>query len=399
MNKVSALLLTVFLAQTAVASDDLFELIGQRLSYMQSVAAYKWQHGLPVEDLQREDLVLSSAADTALQFGITTPSSRVFFSQQIVAAKEIQRYWFDKWRRGRGPESAPDLNATIRPMLLQLGAEITAHLRQPVIENDRRRFLRTLSVDGLTRQTESALFDALLAVDTYPDRLTQILDSGQLRVGTTGDYAPFSLHQDDAHTGIDIDLARNLGESLGVRTVLVDTTWPTLIQDLVDNRYDIAMSGVSRNLTRQQVGFFSESYHRGGKTPISQCAQSKRFASLRMIDQPGVRVIVNPGGTNERFVDSAITKATKIVYPDNKSIFDQLLNGEADVMITDGIEVRLQSAKHPRLCATMPGRFLTYLDKGYLMPQDVKLKEYVNLWLSQRVADGTVGRVFAEHIP
>ncbi len=40
---------------------------------------------------------------------------------------------------------------------------------------------------------------------------------------------------------------------------------------------------------------------RVGKAAIARCADRDRFASLPEIDRPGVKVLVNPGGTNERF--------------------------------------------------------------------------------------------------
>ena len=62
------------------------------------------------------------------------------------------------------------------------------------------------------------------------------------------------------------------------------------------------------------------------------------------------------------------------------------------------IEVQLQSTRHRQLCATMPGETLTFSDKGYLMPQDPQLKEYVDLWLATRQANGTLESVFAKHL-
>ena len=168
--------------------------------------------------------------------------------------------------------------------------------------------------------------------------------------------------------------------------------------DLEAGRYDIAMSGVSRNLKRQREAYFSAAYHKGGKTPITLCKHINRFNSLEKIDKESTSIIVNPGGTNERFVDSQIHHAKKVLHSDNRTIFDEILNGRADLMITDGIEVQLKSSQHKGLCAAMPGEYLTYLDKGYLMPQDEKLKNYVDLWLSTRLADGTVESAFKKHL-
>ena len=193
-------------------------------------------------------------------------------------------------------------------------------------------------------------------------------------------------------------MARNLAASLDAELLLVETSWPTLVDDLMAGRFDIAMSGVSRTLTRARAGLFSHAYHVGGKTAIARCQDRQRFGSLASIDRPGVRIIVNPGGTNEGFVDANITRATIVRHHDNASIFDEIIAGRADVMITDAIEVRHKTGQHEALCASMPGSTLTYQEKGYLMLNDQRLQDYVNLWLAQRRGDGRLEATFTQHL-
>ncbi|VFT23687.1 cyclohexadienyl dehydratase [Pseudomonas aeruginosa] len=69
------------------------------------------------------------------------------------------------------------------------------------------------------------------------------------------------------------------------------------MRDFADDRFDIAMSGISINLERQRQAYFSIPYLRDGKTPITLCREEARFQTLEQIDQPGVTAIVNPGGT------------------------------------------------------------------------------------------------------
>ena len=386
------------------AAETLFELIDRRLALMEQVAAYKWQHRQPVEDLAREAVVVAEAADLALRHGLVPQTVERLFLVQIEAAKEIQRHWFGKWQAGAVAPVAPDLAATVRPELLRLGEAIVAAAapRQPgegVLPGlDRATFDRLVSTPGLSADSRDALYAAALQIEAFPHRLAQILATGRLRIGTTGDYAPFS-HRDDgatAFSGIDIDLGHDLAAALGVQAEFVLTSWPGLLADLAAGRFDIAMSGVSRTLPRQRLGFLSQPYYADGKTPIARCAERRRFGSLAGIDRAGVRVVVNPGGTNERFVDERIRAATKVLHPDNRTIFAEILEGRADVMFTDRIEVALQSARNPALCSTMKGN-LTYQEKAYLMPQDPHWLAFVDTWLALRLAEGGVDAAFLAH--
>ena len=222
-------------------------------------------------------------------------------------------------------------------------------------------------------------------------RLDAIVASRVLRVGTTGDYRPFTAldKATGEYSGFDIDLARSLGEALGAKVEFVPTTWAGLARDLEDGAFDIAMGGVSITLDRQKKGFFSAPYLREGKTAIARCADQAKYETLADIDRPGVRVITNPGGTNERFDRAHLHAAGIVVYPDNLSIFDQLAAGEADVMITDASETRFQQRLHPNtLCAIHPDKPFDFAEKAYWMPPDPALKAFVDQWLHLAMEDG-----------
>ena len=388
-------ILVVLFLSKFVAAADVAELIDQRMQLMRSVAEYKWRHDIAIEDLEREARVVAKVRETALNEGITQASAEKLFRALISTAKEVQQYWFDQWTEYPASiQNAADL-AHIRSELIRLGDEILFSISKLDDHVHREAFYQALTTEGITNNHRKQLLTAVQEVERYSNRLQQVLESGVLRVGSTGDYPPFTYSSDVAsqYEGIDIELAKDLADSLGVSVRFVSTSWPGLMQDLQAGRYDIAMGGVSRTLERQRFGFFSPAYHRGGKAAIARCRESSRFTSLEQIDQQGIKVIVNPGGTNERFVDTQIEQASKILYPDNRTIFQQLLDGAADVMITDSIEVQLQSSLHKELCA-VPAENFTIQYKAYLMPQDIYLKQYVDAWLSKRIEEGSVADTF-----
>ena len=114
-----------------------------------------------------------------------------------------------------------------------------------------------------------------------------------------------------------------------------------------------------------------------------------RFSSLEQIDQPGVRVVVNPGGTNERFAREHIKRATIVPHPDNRSIFEEIVAGRADVMMTDGIEVKLQERRQPTLSATRAEPF-TRTGKAVLLAPGSELTARVDAWLVPQISGGQI---------
>src|SRR5258708_5154484 len=88
-----------------------------------------------------------------------------------------------------------------------------------------------------------------------PSRLDLVIAQKALRIGTTGDYKPFSFLNPEtkAFEGIDIDMARALAASLGAEPRFVQTAWPTLMADAAADKFDIAMGGISVTLERQKT--------------------------------------------------------------------------------------------------------------------------------------------------
>jgi cyclohexadienyl dehydratase len=244
----------------------------------------------------------------------------------------------------------------------------------------------------------AALFFAAGA--SAQSRLDDIAARGTLRVGLTGDYRPFSERDKDSgvYSGLDVEMAKNLADSLGVKVDIVPTTWAALMVDLGDGKFDIGMGGISVTLARQRVAFFSQPVMRVGKAAITRCIDRDRFKSLAEIDRPGVKVLVNPGGTNERFDRANLRRAEIVAFPDNTRIFDELAAGQADLMITDAVETKLQQKLHPDLCAIHPDRPFDFGELGYLLPRDIVFKEFVDQWLHIAIESGMWPRLLEGYL-
>lgn len=241
----------------------------------------------------------------------------------------------------------------------------------------------------------------LLLLAAIPARAQSMLDTilarGTLRVGMTGDYRPFSIKAaDGSFQGLDVDMANSLAAGLGVKLEVVPTAWPTLMADLLAKKFDIGMGGITVTLDRAKTAMFSTPVMRTGKTPIARCADKDKFATLAEIDKPGVRVITNPGGTNERYDRANLHQADIVVFANNAAIFDELVSNHADVMLTDAVETRLQQKLHPELCAIHPDTPFDFSELAYLLPRDEILKAFVDAWLHIEAENGDQQRITAK---
>ncbi|PKU23857.1 transporter substrate-binding domain-containing protein [Telmatospirillum siberiense] len=220
--------------------------------------------------------------------------------------------------------------------------------------------------------------------------LDAIRKEGVIRIGATGDYLPYSFRDAEGRlSGADVEMGKDLAAALGVRAEFVPTTWKTLLDDFKAGKFDVLVGGVTVTPERAEAGDFSISHDHDGKRPIVRCADKDKFATLSAIDQPTVRVVVNPGGTNERFAREHLSQARLAVWPDNRTIFERIAEGEADVMVTDGIEVGLQAVRHPGvLCPASVAEPFTHFDKAYLLRRDPAFKRAVDAWMADALASG-----------
>jgi cyclohexadienyl dehydratase len=231
----------------------------------------------------------------------------------------------------------------------------------------------------------SQILSAIAAVQIVSEgSLARARRAGILRIATTADYAPFSEYTDGALSGVDIELALGLAAALRLQPQFVRTTWRDLMHDLHAGRFDVAVGGISVTPEREAQAAFSTALFKGGKTAIGRCADGGRYASFASIDQAGVRVIYNKGGTNEAFVRRTVRRAEVRSVDDNRLTFDEILQKRADVMFTDDTEVELQHRRHPELCRLSRDTFMP-TTKAFLMPRDPHLQSAVSDWVDAEI--------------
>jgi cyclohexadienyl dehydratase len=233
-----------------------------------------------------------------------------------------------------------------------------------------------------------------LAEGIAPSRLDDVVKSGKLRVCTPGDYKPFSLlRADGGYEGLDVDLVQAAAKALGAEAEIVKSAWPSLMKDFVE-KCDVAVGGISVTLDRQKSAFFTAPYMVNGKAPITKCENAAKFQTVADIDKPGVTVIENPGGSNERFARANFKQAKIVIFNDNTTIFDEILKGNADVMISESVETIVQQKLRPGLCAVNPDKPLQYGEMAWLLPRgDAAFKGWMDQWFHLAKASGDYDRI------
>ena len=232
-------------------------------------------------------------------------------------------------------------------------------------------------------------------------KVEEIKQKGVIRIGSTGDYRPMSYLNAETgdYEGFDAELANDLSEKLGVKIEYVPTTWPTLMDDTLDSKFDLAVCGITITDARKEQALMSNGYLGNGKTILIRAEDVDKYKTLEDINRPEVRVMENQGGLNEKFAKENLPNAQLIIHEENAEIPSLIAEGEADVMITEIMEAGFYVGQDNRLAAPLIYEPFTNGQLGFLMPKGSEdLLEYVNVFLDEEKESGRINELSDQYI-
>ena len=218
-----------------------------------------------------------------------------------------------------------------------------------------------------------------------------------LRVGTSGDYPPFSMLDTagapfaaERVRGLDVELVRAFAKELGHEVELVRFRWPELREAMRDGRFDMAVGGITVRPERSVRGIFTR--------PVVESASfvlvrdPARFPDLASL--AAARIAVNEGGHLERVARTRFPRARIVAVPNNAEPPRLLAAGDVDAALTDDAEAPLWERTVPGSRAVGP---LTRDVKAFwVRPARADLAASLDRWLALREEDGTLAARRAE---
>jgi cyclohexadienyl dehydratase len=211
-----------------------------------------------------------------------------------------------------------------------------------------------------------------------------------VRVGTSGDYPPFSHQTSDGDfRGLDIELAQQLGVELGMQVELVRFKWPELMTGLRGGAFDIVMSGVTMRPERAVDGRYTRPYAKTGAVALIRKADADRFQGIAVLNVPGRKVVVNAGGHLERVARRFFPLASIRTVSDNLSLGPLVRSNQADAAISDSTEAPGMLNDDLRALGPFTSDY-----KAFLLPvANADLALRVDEWLLRRERDGGLDKL------
>ena len=247
---------------------------------------------------------------------------------------------------------------------------------------------------------EAATADAA-AAETAAEFTT--VSEGELHMATNAAFPPYEMTSDgegyDGYEGIDVEVAAKIAEKLGLKLVIDDMEFGSVITSVQSGKADMAMAGLTVTEERKQNVDFTDSYATGVQVVIvpedSDIASVDDLANDKMIGcQDGTTGYiycsdtVENGGYGEDHVTS---------YTNGAMAIEALKAGKVDAVVIDN-----EPAK--QFVAVNEG--LKILDTEYIVENyaigiskdNPALCEAVNKALNELIDDGTVKQIVDKYI-
>ena len=170
-------------------------------------------------------------------------------------------------------------------------------------------------------------------------KLKEIKDRGKLIVGSDIPYGVMEFFDDSGNVvGIDVDIAREIADYLGVELEMRDIEWDQLFIDAKSNEIDLAISAITITSERAEKMLFSIPYFDAGQILIVQKDNQDITGPLNL---QGLKIGVQIKTTGEteakKYTDENNIK-TYLSYEctaDNECMLDDLKTGKIDAIIMD----------------------------------------------------------------
>ncbi|AZO11279.1 MULTISPECIES: transporter substrate-binding domain-containing protein [unclassified Mesorhizobium] len=245
----------------------------------------------------------------------------------------------------------------------------------------------------VTRATFLALFIAT-PIAAVAGTLEDIKARGTLRAAIDLASPPFGMQDASMQpTGSEVETAKLLADSLGVKLQIVEVTSPNRIPFLQTSKADIVVASLSVTDERKKVIDFADPH---GVIKIIVAAPAS-MAIKSLDDLKGKDVATTRGTSNDKEATTQAKDANIVRYDDDATLVTALVSGQNDIMISapqilnavnqrrtnDPLETKLVLKVNP---------YAIGLRKG-----DDELKTTINEWVHANLKNGKLNEIYKKY--
>lgn len=214
------------------------------------------------------------------------------------------------------------------------------------------------------------------------DMLTIIRRKNSLAVGIST-FMPWAMHDKNGKLiGFEVEVAKKLADDLGVELKLVPVGFSEIIGDLVNNRFDIIVTGIYPTPQRALFVNFSNPYSESKVELIANRDKMKNKDNLKDYNKSDVTIGIVNGTVYGNYIKEDFPMAKTQVFEQESELFQALADGkiEAGIASTPAPEfaMKLHKDKFFRPFSDPLGK----LGESFAIRRgDTDFLNYLNTWI------------------
>lgn len=164
-----------------------------------------------------------------------------------------------------------------------------------------------------------------------------LVSAGKLTIGVSPDFPPFDNMENGNYVGLDIDLAKDLADKLGLEVEYKNLQFDAIVPAVAaGGQVDLGISGITVEPDREKQVNFSDSYYIDDQCIVVM----KDNTSVTADDQSalnvaGVTIAVQSGTTGESYAKENFPNATTQPYGNATDCFAAMQAGQAQAVVTN----------------------------------------------------------------
>ena len=254
------------------------------------------------------------------------------------------------------------------------------------------RQLLTTPVPSTLLTAASPNPDPLLEGENHVERIRR---RGIIRIGFDGDELPFAYFgADGTLVGFDIDMAHRLARDLDVEIEFVPFTSPSLFDQLQNDHFDVAMSGIEGTLKRAATLPLGDSYmdvtlglvvldHDKGEFRSIEALRAKEHLQLAVLAESFFA---------ERL--AAVLPNVEVVVLNSEASFFEDESLDVDALVTSAETGAAWTLLKPRYSVVNPLERSVRVPLYYLTPAEEEFREFLKRWLELKRKEGLLDRFY-----
>lgn len=164
--------------------------------------------------------------------------------------------------------------------------------------------------------------------------IESIKREGVLKVGMST-FVPWAMRDKNGDLiGFEIDVAKQLAEDMGVEVEFVPTAWDGIIPALLAGKFDVIIGGMSITPQRNLTVNFTTPYARSSLGVMANIETAQDIEWPEGFDSTDVTFACRRGGSPCDYIRDTFPKATVRLFDDQNQVIQEVLNGNADVMMS-----------------------------------------------------------------